>query len=330
MAVQNKALRVSAIAAAVVGTVAIPATAFAATSSGHDVLSDAVSAVRGQMPGARDHNVAGPAHGRGEAGAHFEALATALGTTPDALKAAMKAALEETKPAARPTTDEERQALRTAYETALAAKLNVTVDALKAAFEANKPQVGPGPRGGFGDRRGGKEGGPGIAALATALNTTPDALQAAMKAAREETKPATRPATDAERQAQHDAYLAALAGNLNVTVDALKTALEANKPQRPAMPTAEEQRAHLQERLAQMVTNGMITQAQADQILADLDAGKPVIEVLRQFLPQLGEGRGPGGQHGPGDRRPERPQQGQSQGQNGARGFGAVFQGQRA
>jgi Spy/CpxP family protein refolding chaperone len=321
--VQNKALRIGAITAAVIGTVAIPATAFAATSSGHNVLAS-TAAIHAQQHQSDGEDFASPAD-RGDKGAdHLAALATALNTTPDALKAAMKAAMEETKPATRPTTDAEREAHRAAFEAALAAKLNVTVDALKAALEANKPEHGPGGPGGPG--KGHRDGGPGIAKLATALNTTPDALEAAMKAAREETKPATRPTTDAELQAQHDKYLAALAGKLNVSVDTLKAALEANKPAPPAKPTAVEMKAMIQPRLAQMVTKGTITQAQADQILADIDAGKPVFEVLKQFMPKLGgeQGKGRGGERG------ERGEHGRGPGAQSAPGQQRGQQGPRA
>ena len=310
MPVQNKALRIGAITAAVLGTVAIPATAFAATSSGHSILATAAG-IHAQQQSGDSKDFAGPAD-RGPRGAeHLAALATALNTTPEALKAAIKAAHEETKPATRPTTEAERQAQRLKYETALAAKLNVTVDALKAALEANKPAHGPG---GKGERRG-----PGLAKLATALNTTPEGLEAAMKAAREETKPATKPTTDAEREAQRAKFEAALAAKLNVTVDQLKAALEANKPARPAKPTTAEMKAMIQPRLTQMVSKGTITQAQADQILADIDAGKPVFEVLKQFMPKLGgdhkgpggpggeHGRGPGGAGAPGQRGQQGP-----------------------
>ena len=55
-----------------------------------------------------------------------------------------------------------------------------------------------------------------------------------------------------------------------------------------------------------------MTQAQADQILADFDAGKPVMDALKQFLPQGGDHRGPSGpgQHGPGQHGPRGPQGG--------------------
>ncbi|MDA0302163.1 MAG: hypothetical protein O2822_06515, partial [Chloroflexi bacterium] len=75
----------------------------------------------------------------------------------------------------------------------------------------------------------------------------------------------------------------------------------ANKPAKPARPTAEQQRTMLEPRVTQMVASGKVTQAQADQILADLDAGKPAFEALKQVMPGLGgeHGRGPGGERGP-------------------------------
>ncbi|MGE3858166.1 MAG: hypothetical protein AB7G21_14525, partial [Dehalococcoidia bacterium] len=132
------------------------------------------------------------------------------------------------------------------------------------------------------------------------------------------------------RAALHAAYEAALAAKLGVSVESLQAAIEANKPERPAQPSAEEQRARVAAHLERMVASGTVTQEQADQILADIDAGKPVFEVLRQLMPQLGEGRG---ERGPGDRGPGKGRgpsaQGQQQG-NGARGFSGGFQGQRA
>lgn len=216
MTVQNKALRIGAIAAAVVGAVAIPATAFAAT-----------------------------------AGTGLPSFA--------------------------------------ATSAAIQAHANRTVDI--------DGQAGPGGRGG-------ERAEAGLTKLAASLNVSVDALKEAMKAAREETKPATKPATkpdEATREAHQDAFLAAFAGKLGVSVDTLKAAMEASKPAAAAKPTTAEMKAMIQPRLAQMVTAGKLTQAQADQILADLDAGKPVFEILKQYMPQFG-----GGDHGqrPGGRGP--------------------------
>ena len=95
---------------------------------------------------------------------------------------------------------------------------------------------------------------------------------------------------EAARTAHQQAVMAAFAAKLNVSVAQVQAAIEAAKP---AKPTTAEQRTTLSTRLGQMVTNGKLTQAQADKILADFDAGKPVMEILKQFMPQL-DGRGPG------------------------------------
>ena len=113
------------------------------------------------------------------------------------------------------------------------------------------------------------------------------------------------------RKAHEQAFVASLAAKLNLPVAQVQAAIEKAKPAPPAKPTAAEQKAMLALRLAEMVKSGKLTQAQADQILADIDAGKPVFEVLKQFMPQLG-----GPQHAPGDHGPQkdRPKQGGPQG----------------
>lgn len=316
MPVQNKALRIGVIAAAVVGTVAIPATAFAATSgAGLPSFAAATAAVQAQANHVVDiDGQVGPGRRGGEkADAGLTKLAASLNVSVDALKTAMKAAREETKPATPPTTKPDeatRTAHQDAYLASLAGKLGVSVDALKTALEANKParpEGGPGKPGGH---PAGHDHGNHLGTLATALGKTPAEVEAAMKAAREATKPATKPSTkpdEATRKAQQEAYLTAFAGKLGVSVDALKSATEASKPAAPAKPTTAEMKAMIQPRLAQMVTAKKLTQAQADQILADIDAGKPVFEILKQYMPQLGggdHGTAPGG-HGPGGRGPD-------------------------
>ncbi|MEI6137503.1 MAG: hypothetical protein WCQ48_08880, partial [Chloroflexota bacterium] len=206
--------------------------------------------------------------------------------------------------AQKPTTPADRKAFEALYATTLAAKLNVTVDALKAAEQANRPKLPEGgPKGPHGP---GRPGGPErgmeqhLNALATALGVTPDALKTAMKAARDETKPTTKPADEAARKAHEQAFVASLAAKLNLPVAQVQAAIEKAKPAPPAKPTAAEQKAMLAPRLAEMVKSGKLTQAQADQILADIDAGKPVFEVLKQFMPQLG-----GPQHAPSDHGPK-------------------------
>ena len=189
---QNKALRIGAITAAVVGAVALPATAFAASGHGNGILERAgamtgISAVQshGQVdfagPGQR-----GPGAKMDE---HLTKLAASLNVSVDTLKAAMEATRAELKDQ-KPATPADAKAFAEKHLTVLAGKLNVSVDALKAAMEANRPAKPEGKRPG-GDAK--RLGGQNQQALATALGVTPEALTTAMKAAREETKPATAP-----------------------------------------------------------------------------------------------------------------------------------------
>ncbi len=304
----GQALKIGLITAAVAGTVAIPATALAANASGAHLRTFAESTIDAQRGG-------GAKELRTE---HLQGLATSLGVSVDTLKAAMEATRTELATQPKPTTPAERQAAQEKHTATLAAKLNVTVDALKAAQEANRPERpaqderrGPGGPGGG-------HGMPGIPGLGGALNEgadkvaaslgiTSDALKTAVKAALEQTKPTTKPADEAARTAHQQAVLAAVAAKLNVSVTQLQSAIDAAKP------TTAEQRSMLSTRLGQMVTNGKLTQVQADKILADFDAGKPVMEILKQFMPQL-EGHGPG-------------QQGQQRAPRGAQGQRAPGQG---
>ena len=271
MAGQSKALRIGIIAAAVVGTVAIPATAFAASATdfGTHSMASTSAAIHAQQD--NDEDYAGPADGRGgpQAEAHL---------------------------------------------TTLAAKLNISVDVLKKAMEANRPQHA---KRADGVQR--HDGSTHLQTLATALGVTPEALKAATQAAREATKPTTKPTTrpdEATRQAHEQAYIAALAAKLNLSVDKVKAAIEQTKPTPPAKPTTAQQKAMIAPRLAEMVKSGKLTQVQADKILADIDAGKPVFEVLKQFMPQLG-----GGDHRPGQKGPQTgPSQQQRPGQQGQHG----------
>ncbi len=282
MAMQSKALRVGIITAAVVGTVAIPATALAANASaGMNSLMG--SHVAMQVSAHGEHDMAGPARRGGDDGVeHLAGLAASLGIEVDTLKAA----LEETRAeldGQKPTTPEEREAFKELHLTTFAAALGVTTDVLQAAMDANPAEHGEG-------RGHDKDRGNHVGTLATALGVTPDVLATAMREARDETKPAERPTDEAAREAQQDAYLAVLTAKLGIPVDELQTAMDQAKPERPARPTAEEQRATLEPRLAAMVESGKLTQEQANQILADLDAGKPVFEVLREYLPGLDRG----------------------------------------
>ena len=145
MTVQNKVLRIGVIAAAVVGTVAIPATAFAATS-GTGLPSFAATTAAIQAPANHVVDIDGQAGpGQRGGGAKAEAgltkLVASLNDSVDAFKEAMKAAREETKPATKPATKPDeatRQAHQDAFLASFAGKLGISVDALKAAMEASK------------------------------------------------------------------------------------------------------------------------------------------------------------------------------------------------
>lgn len=287
----GKALRVGVITAAVVGTVGIPATVFASSATGLHIGSFVGSSmVRQVVDGdSAEH----PAHQRGfradaEAGVHLEGLAASLGVSVDVLQAAIVETRTELA-AQRPERPEDREAFHDLYLATLAAKLNVTVDALQAAQEENRPERPTRPERSERPRGPALGIGAHLEAVATALGVTPEALQAAVQAARESTKPDARPEDEAAREALRATFVATLAANLGLSVEQVQAALDAAQPAgQPERPTTEEQRAMLEPRLALMVESGKLTQAQADQILADLEAGKPVFEVLRQFLPRLG------------------------------------------
>ena len=318
----SKILRIGVITAAVVGAVSIPATAFAANGTGLGMGTTSGWPMGIHQAGNAEDS-AHPSHDRGRGGMqgqraeeHLAKLAASLNVSVETLKAAILATRTELKDQ-KPATPNDRKGFEEKYLTTLAAKLNVSVDVLKQAMEANRPERPQARPEGRPERRGPQQH---QQALATALGVTPEALKAAMVQAREATKPTTKPVDAAARHAHRDAYIAALAARLNVSVDAVKAALEQGKPAKPGKatkPVAADHRAMLQQGLAQMVANGRITQAQADQILADLDAGKPVGEVLKQFMPQRG-----GGDHRDGgdDRESGRGKGAGSQGQHGSRG----------
>lgn len=113
----------------------------------------------------------------------------------------------------------------------------------------------------------------------------------------------------ADRQAE---FAAALAGELGVSTDKVTAALEklheqrqGDRPERPERPSAEDRQAALKERLNQAVTDGKLTQEQADAVLKAAEAG---------VFPGPGKG-GPDarpGHHGKGgDRGAEAEQEGQ-------------------
>lgn len=93
-------------------------------------------------------------------------------------------------------------------------------------------------------------------------------------------------------------FAEALATELGVPTDkvtaALKKLREQHKPaDRPERPSAEDRQAALKERLDQAVTDGKITQEQADAIIAAAEAG---------VLTGPGGKGGPGGRGGPGEK----------------------------
>jgi hypothetical protein len=273
------------------------------------------SAHQSGTPGATAQATA-PEHGGPRGGT---ALATALGVTPEALKAAMEAARAATP---KLTADQmkdpaAREANHAAHQAALATSLGITVEQLQAAQTSVAPASGnhKGP-GGPGHGAGGPGHGPGGVrgagneALAKALGIDVATLTAAENAVREAMpKPAFTPGTrpdPAAMEALKAQHTAALATQLGISVDALNAA--------QAKVKAEFESAHqargaemLATVLAKAVTDGKITQAQADEIKAQVaqggDAAKAARETLRTLLggsdhPNRGPG-GPGGR-GPG------------------------------
>lgn len=287
-------------AIAVVGSAAVPFVASAQQSGGSATPATA------------------PAHGGGRG---MDALATALGVTPEALAKAMEAArasLPKPTPGQRPD-EATRAADRAAFEAALAQNLGITVEKLQAAQQSIAPAGGKdhgpkGPRGpegqgGHGPAFGGNQ------ALAKALGIDVAKLTAAEQAIRESLPkptftPGTRPdqaAMDALK-AQHDE---ALAKQLGISVDALKAAQEKVRAEFEAQHAAQAQEMFARQ-LAQAVTDGKITQAKADELKAQFaqggDAAKAAAQALHDAMgsPQGphrgpgGPGGGPGGRHGRG------------------------------
>lgn len=132
-------------------------------------------------------------------------------------------------------------------------------DAVATALQEAMPARGPGGAGG--DRGGMRAGGGHLEVAATALGMTADELRTELEAG---------------------TSIAQVAADKGVAVETVTAALKAD----------------LQTRLAQAVTDGKITQAQADERLADADAHVQA-EVDQVGLP-AGKG-GPGGRggHGP-------------------------------
>lgn len=224
------------------------------------------------------------------------ALATALGIEPAALEAAVKAALEATpKPTGEDKKDPAaREAYRTAFEANLAAELGVTVEQLSAAIDSLKGERDDHDKH---EKILGRK-------LADALGVTPDALAEAVKAARAAVPPLTGEGKKdpAAREAYTAAIEAAIAEHLGVTVEAFNAAqatakadLQAKKGERREAAT-EKAKEHFLQVLNRLVEADVITQSQADEILAQYNLGgeeqEQVVKRLRSLLhEQKGEDR---------------------------------------
>jgi hypothetical protein len=135
--------------------------------------------------------------------------------------------------------------------------------------------------------------------LAEALGVTTDALRAALGQVHAALRPAERPATPPTAEdlaAKRAAFNEALAAALGVTTAEVEAAIQSLQP------TAEEiearraaARAALEQRLADAVAAGRLTQAQADAILAAHDSGDLPFGGPRFRSPGL---HGPGSGHG--------------------------------
>ena len=109
-----------------------------------------------------------------------------------------------------------------------------------------------------------------LSTLASKLGVDETKLKEAMSAARKEVGDSDRTSrpTKAERTAQREAYVKALAKELGVDADKVTTALkEIAQEQREARQGEEK------ERLAKAVTDGTLSQAEADAVQKALDEG---------------------------------------------------------
>jgi hypothetical protein len=137
---------------------------------------------------------------------------------------------------------------------------------------------GPGGRFGGGPGRGGL--GHDLSALATQLGVSESTLRDAMKGARDDlrstqpkpTSPPTAPPSAGQRQAALDAYTAALAKRLGMDVAKVRSAIASVR----AAEQADRQKA-FDDRLAQAVKDGKLTQDEADAVKKAAAAG--VIEM---------------------------------------------------
>ena len=92
------------------------------------------------------------------------------------------------------------------------------------------------------------------------------------------------PAAGNDHKAEQDAYLQSLATRLGISVDTLKQAMKDTSI----------------EKLAQMVTDGKLTQEQADKITAGIESGDHLFPGAGPMKGGRGGHEGPGGPGGPG------------------------------
>ncbi len=129
--------------------------------------------------------------------------------------------------------------------------------------------------------------------VADTLGVTADTLREAMRSVKEALKPAERPTeppTEEEREAKRAEFHAALAAELGVTAAAVEAAFEAAQPTEEEIAAFKAERiAEAQERIADALAEGRITQEQADAALERIESGE------RPFGAGGRRGHGPGG-----------------------------------
>lgn len=221
------------------------------------------------------------------------ALAAALGIEPAALKAAIKAAIEATP---RPPKDDRddpaaREAYRAAFAANLVSGLGITVEQLRTAIESLRPAGHDGHEKVLGRK------------LADGLGVTPEALAEAVRAARASVPRLTdeQKHDPTARQVHAAAIEAAIAQHLGITVEAFNAAqaavkAEAQEKRDDRREAAEaKKREHFLQALNRLVGAGIITQPQADEILAQFDlkgdAREQAIKRLRVLLDDRREQR---------------------------------------
>lgn len=124
------------------------------------------------------------------------------------------------------------------------------------------PQAGE--RGAKGDR--GAKGGVDAAQLATKLGLDTTTVQQAVDTVRQNMRDQQSSTTD--RAARQQAFAEALASELGVSTDRVTTALAEIRAEREA-----ERKAALKTKLDQAVTDGTLTQAEADAVMKAAEAG---------------------------------------------------------